>query len=77
MAAFQPSDKTPMIFVHADGAVYTANQWLTHEAALACTVDPRMRPYLCEFRMVYHGAGKIMDMAWEHSNKRVLTYVQV
>lgn len=58
MATSQPSDKTPMIFVHADGAVYTANQWLIHEATLACSVDPRMRPYLCEFRAVYHGAGK-------------------
>jgi hypothetical protein len=41
MVAFQPSDRTPMIFVRADGAVYTAHQWLIHAAALARSVDPR------------------------------------
>ena len=64
-----------MIFMLADGAVYTAHQWLVHEAALAC-VDPTMRPCLCELMTVYHDAGKSMDLAWEHSNERLLTYVQ-
>lgn len=63
-----------MIFMLADGAVYTAHQWPLHEAALAC-VDPTMRPCLREFMTVYHGVGKTMDMAWEHSNERSLAYV--
>lgn len=63
-----------MIFMFADGAVYIQHQWLLHEAALTCNVDPTTRCCLCEFRVNHHATGRSMGVAWANSGKRFLEY---